>query len=34
MGEDHLYFAAKNRKSCKLTALGRFYRSLVDRNKL
>jgi hypothetical protein len=34
VGEDHLYFAAKNSKSCKLTALGRFYWSLVDRNKL
>ena len=32
--EDHLYFAAKNSKSCKLTPLGRFYWSLVDRNKL
>lgn len=24
-GEDHLYFAAMNRKSCSLTPLGRFY---------
>lgn len=34
IGEDHLYFAAKNSKSCKLTPLGRFYWSLVDREKM
>ena len=34
IGEEHLYYAAKNSKSCRLTPLGRFYWSLVDRNKL
>jgi hypothetical protein len=34
IGEDHLYYAAKNSKSCKLTPLGRFYWSLVNKKKL
>ncbi len=32
--EEHLYYAAKNSKACRLTPLGRFYWSLVDRNKI
>jgi hypothetical protein len=34
IGEDHLYYAAKNSKGCKLTPLGRFYWSLVHKKKL
>jgi len=34
IGEDHLYYAAKNSKACQLTPLGRFYWSLVDRKKI
>lgn len=34
VGEDHLYFAAIHSKSCKLTALGRFYWSLAKRGKI
>jgi len=34
VGEEHMYFAAMNSKSCKLTALGFQYWRLVDENKL
>lgn len=33
-GEDHMYFAAINNKSCSLTALGQFYWHLVKANKI
>ncbi|MDR6971257.1 caspase family protein [Leifsonia shinshuensis] len=29
VGEEHMYYAAMNRKSCRLTALGKHYRELV-----
>lgn len=32
--EEHMYYAAMNSKSCKLTALGHHYRRLVKENKL
>jgi hypothetical protein len=32
--EEHLYYAAMNKKGCRLTPLGRFYWSLVSRNKI
>jgi Caspase domain len=32
--EEHLYYAAKNSKSCRLTPLGRFYWNLVDLKKI
>lgn len=32
VGETHMYDAAMNSKSCKLTALGKYYWSLADRN--
>lgn len=34
VGEEHLYFAAINHKSCKLTPLGQFYWSLANTGKL
>lgn len=34
VGEEHMYFAAINSKSCKLTALGYQYWRLVKENKL
>ena len=34
VGEEHLYYAAMNSKSCKLTPLGRFYWSLANTGKL
>jgi hypothetical protein len=34
VGEDHLYFAAINGKSCKLTPLGQLYWSLANTGKL
>jgi uncharacterized caspase-like protein len=34
VGEDHLYYAAMNSKSCKLTPLGRFYWSQANNGKL
>ena len=34
VGEEHLYYAAMNSKACKLTPLGRFYWTLVDRQKI
>lgn len=33
-GEDHMYWAAINSKSCSLTALGQFYWHLVKANKI
>ncbi|HWX16201.1 MAG TPA: caspase family protein [Chthoniobacterales bacterium] len=32
--EEHLYYAAINKKACRLTPLGRFYWNLVTRNKI
>jgi len=32
--EEHLYYAAINKKACRLTPLGRFYWNLVSRNKI
>jgi len=32
--EEHLYYAAINKKACRLTPLGRFYWNLVNRNKI
>jgi hypothetical protein len=34
VGEDHLYYAAMNTKSCKLTPLGQFHWSLANSGKL
>jgi hypothetical protein len=34
VGEEHLYYAAMNSKSCKLTPLGQFYWSLANTGKL
>jgi len=34
VGEEHLYYAAMNSKSCKLTPLGQFYWSLANNGKL
>lgn len=34
VGEEHMYFAAMNRKACKLTALGHQYWRLVKENKI
>ena len=34
VGEDHMYFAAMNSKSCKLTPLGQFYLHLANSGKL
>lgn len=34
VGEEHMYYAAIKRKSCKLTALGQHYWSLVNKNKI
>lgn len=34
IGEEHLYWAAMNSKSCKLTPLGRFYWNLVKKGKV
>jgi Caspase domain len=34
VGEQHLYYAAKNSNSCRLTPLGRFYWNLVERGKI
>lgn len=32
VGEEHMYFAAMNSKSCKLTSLGKQYWRLVHNN--
>ncbi len=34
VGEEHMYYAAINSKSCKLTHLGQFYRRLASEGKL
>lgn len=34
VGEEHLYYAAMNRKSCRLTPLGQFHWSLANAGKL
>jgi uncharacterized caspase-like protein len=34
VGEDHMYFAAMNEKSCKLTPLGKHYWSLIRNNRI
>jgi len=34
VGEEHMYFAAMNSKSCKLTALGAYYWHLANSGKL
>ena len=34
VGEEHMYYAAKNSKSCRLTALGAHYWRLANENKL
>lgn len=34
VGEEHMYYAAIHRKSCKLTAQGQHYWMLVNRNKI
>lgn len=34
VGEEHMYFAAMNSKSCRLTAMGAQYWRLVNENKL
>lgn len=34
IGEDHMYFAAMNSKSCKLTALGYHYWQLVKKDRI
>jgi uncharacterized caspase-like protein len=34
LGEEHMYYAAMNRKSCTLTPLGRFYWLLANEGKI
>lgn len=34
VGEEHMFYAAKKSKTCRLTALGRFYWSRIKNNKL
>ncbi len=34
IGEDHMYHAAANSKSCALTSLGKYYWRLVNENKI
>ncbi|MCA0371420.1 MAG: caspase family protein [Proteobacteria bacterium] len=34
VGEEHMYFAAMNSKSCRLTALGEHYWKLITSNKI
>lgn len=34
VGEEHMYYAALNSKSCKLTSLGRYYWGLVQNNRI
>ena len=34
VGEEHMYYAAKHEKSCKLTELGKHYRYLAKRGRL
>lgn len=33
-GEEHMYFAAINEKSCRLTALGKFYWEMIVKKKI
>lgn len=33
VGEEHMYFAAMNSKSCRLTILGKFYWELLDKKR-
>ena len=34
IGEEHMYYAAVNSKTCELTSLGKYYWRLVNENKL
>ncbi len=34
VGAPHMWYAAMNRKACKLTALGEHYRRLVEKNRI
>jgi hypothetical protein len=34
VGEEHMYYAAMNRKSCRLTRLGQFYWQLANEGKI
>src|SRR5260370_1292237 len=34
VGEEHMYYAAMNRKSCKLTPLGQFYWRLANGGRI
>ena len=34
IGEEHMYYAAMNSKSCKLTPIGQYYWYLADRGKI
>lgn len=34
VGEEHMYYAALNSKSCKLTPMGKFYRKLAEGGKI
>ncbi|MFK7923218.1 MAG: caspase family protein, partial [Bacteroidia bacterium] len=34
VGEDHMYYAALNSKSCKLTPIGHYYRQLVLKKQI
>ena len=34
VGEEHMYYAAMNSKSCKLTPLGQHYWNLVKSGKI
>ena len=34
VGEEHMYFAAMNSKSCKLTDLGKHYWKLVKKGRI
>ena len=34
VGEEHMYYAAIHRKSCKLTAQGQHYWNLVNKNTI
>ena len=34
IGEDHMYYAAANNKSCALTSLGKYYWRLLTENKI
>ena len=34
VGEEHMYYAAMNSKSCKLTVLGEHYWNLVEKGRI